>query len=253
MWKEGLFLELVREAELCDRNLPKSSGEMTSEKESKIFSDLILQGRLREAVRFITDRQGGGVMDPNDDAGKPSGKTVLQVLKDKHPEQRIPDEDDFMACEALPVLVEIEITNAHVEKAARKMFGSAGISGFDAFQLQGLLLRHGKHSEKIPSSFVKAKMRQANQIIAWEEIRALKAKRLISLNKLPGVRPIGIGEAPDRCFEKVMSIVTGEDVMDACGADQLCSGVKSGIEGAVHAIDQTFMQNCDDGWGPFAL
>ena len=129
------------------------------------------------------------------------------------------------------------------------MFGSAGISGFDAFQLQGLLLRHGKHSEKLRSSFVKAITRQANQIIAWEEICALKAKRLIALNKLPGVRPIGIGEAPDRCFEKVMSIVTGEDVMDACGADQLCSGVKSGIEGAVHAIDQTFMQNCDDGWG----
>ena len=55
MWKTGLFLELVKEAEQCDRKLPKSSGEMSSDKESKIFSDLILQGRLREAVRFITD------------------------------------------------------------------------------------------------------------------------------------------------------------------------------------------------------
>ena len=171
LWKAGLFLELVREAEQCDRNLPKSSGEMTSEKESKIFSDLILQGRLREAVRFITDRQGGGVMDPHDDAIKPPGKTVLQVLIEKHPEQRIPDEEDFMTCESLPPLVEVEITNAHVEKAARKMYGSAGISGFDAYQLQGVLLRHGKHSEKLRSSFAKATSRQANKIITWEDIR----------------------------------------------------------------------------------
>ena len=61
MWKEGLFLDLIREAEQCDRKLPNSSGVMTSEKEIKIFSDLILQGRLREAVRFITDQQGGAL------------------------------------------------------------------------------------------------------------------------------------------------------------------------------------------------
>ena len=156
MWKDGLFLELIREAEQCDRNLPKSSGKMNEEREAKIFSDLILQGRLREAVRFITDRQGGGVMDPNDDAGKPAGKTVLQVLIDKHPEQRVPDEEDFMPCQALPALFDIDITNAHVEKAARKLSGSAGVSGFDSFQLQRVLLRFGKHSEKLRESFGKA-------------------------------------------------------------------------------------------------
>ena len=41
MWKEGLFLDLIREAEQCDRQLPNSLGVMTSEKETKIFSDLI--------------------------------------------------------------------------------------------------------------------------------------------------------------------------------------------------------------------
>ena len=156
MWKDGLFFELIREAEQCDRNLPKSSGKMNEEREAKNFSDLILQGRLREAVRFITDRQGGGVMDPNDDAGKPTGKTVLQVLIDKHPEQRVPDEEDFMPCQALPALFDIDITNAHVEKAARKLSGSAGVSGFDSFQLQRVLLRFGKHSEKLRESFGKA-------------------------------------------------------------------------------------------------
>ena len=37
--------------------------------------------------------------------------------------------------------------------------------------------------------------------------------------------------------------------MEACGTDQLCSGVKAGIEGAVHTINKTFQENCDAGWG----
>ena len=44
---------------------------MSEDQEANIFSGLILQGRLREAVRFITDRQGGGAMAPDDDAVKP--------------------------------------------------------------------------------------------------------------------------------------------------------------------------------------
>ena len=55
------------------KKLPKSSGKMSEDQEEKIFSALILQGRLWEAVRFITDRQGGGAMAPEDDAVKPFG------------------------------------------------------------------------------------------------------------------------------------------------------------------------------------
>jgi hypothetical protein len=109
---------------------------------------------------------------------------------------------------------------------------------------------YGKHSEKLRESFVQATKIQANKILDWEEVRALKAKRLIALRKMPvGCRPVGIGEAADRCFEKVMGIITGDEVVEACGSDQLCSGVKGGIEGAVHAISETFQEHCDQGWG----
>ena len=46
-----------------------------------------------------------------------------------------------------------------------------------------------------------------------------------------------------------MGLVTKNDAMEACGTDQLCSGVKAGIEGAVHTINKTFQENCDAGWG----
>ena len=91
--------------------------------------------------------------------------------------------------------------------------------------------------------------RQANNILEWEEIRAQKAKREIALKKLPaGVRPIGCGELLDRLCDKVMVFVTEDDVKNSCNADQLCSGIKAGIEGAVHSIRELFDANCDNGF-----
>ena len=184
MWQNGLHEELIKEAEQCDRNLPRSSTKMTEDKEAKIFSNLVLQGRLRDAVRFITDRQGGGVMDPDEVAdGDPNGRTVFDILREKHPDQRVALEEDFLECHVLPNLVDIEVTSAHVEQAAKKISGSAGISGFDSFQLQNVLLKHGQHSKNLRVAFAKMTEKMANKVLKWEEIRALKAKRLIALKK----------------------------------------------------------------------
>ena len=43
-------------------------------------------------------------MDPSDDAVKPVGKTVLEVLIEKYLEQRIPNAEDFMPCDSLPAM-----------------------------------------------------------------------------------------------------------------------------------------------------
>jgi len=99
--------------------------------------------------------------------GKLYDKTVFEVLCDKHPEQKIPEADDFINCENIPPLIDVDITAAHVEQAAKKLSGGAGISGFDSYQLQ--------------------------RVLEWESVRTSKAKRLIALNKLPGVRPVEIG------------------------------------------------------------
>ena len=53
-------------------------------------------------------------MLPHEYAIKPSGKTVLEVLKMKHPEQAESHPDAFVECEELPVLIDVTVTEAHV-------------------------------------------------------------------------------------------------------------------------------------------
>ena len=129
------------------------------------------------------------------------------------------------------------------------MSGGAGVSGLDASQWKDLILNHGGASLQLRESMAKLTMRLANTIVPWDDIRALKAKKLIALDKCPGVRPIGIGDAADRLCAKVMIQITGDDVQQECLSDQICSGIKSGIEGSIHAFCQLFEEFSSDGWG----
>jgi len=62
------------------------------------------------------------------------------------------------------------------------------------------------------------------------------ACRLVALDKQPGVRPIGIGSIFRRLMAKSLIKVIGPQATAACGNFNLCAGLPSGIEGAVHAV-----------------
>jgi hypothetical protein len=66
------------------KKLPNGGNKMSNDKAAAVFSKLVLQGKIREAVRFITDRsENGGVLQPEGNAGK--GKNVKEVLESQHP------------------------------------------------------------------------------------------------------------------------------------------------------------------------
>ena len=72
-------------------------------------------------------------------------------------------------------------------------------------------------------------------------IEPILANRLIPLDKSNGeVRPIGVGEVIRRIIGKCVSRVGKQDVIDACGATQVCAGHKSGSEAAIHAMHNIF-------------
>ena len=85
--------------------------------------------------------------------------------------------------------------------------------------------------------------RLCNAIIPWEDVFALVTSRLIALDKCLGVRPIGIGETLHRVVGKTICLATRIDVTMACGSDQLCGGLSSGIEGDIHSMSSLFVDH----------
>ena len=60
-----------------------------------------------------------------------------------------------------------------------------------------------------------------------------------------------MGETLRRIVGKAVCMATCVDIEDLCGIDQLCGGIRSGIEGAVHAMNDLFAHHHDSvpGWG----
>ena len=93
------------------------------------------------------------------------------------------------------------------------------MSAFDPAQWQNLLLKQGRASENLREAMAALTRRLANNIVEWDDIQAMKANKLIALDKCPGVRPIGVGDVAARLCAKVMIYITGDDVQSECLAD----------------------------------
>jgi len=150
----------------------------------------------------------------------------------------------------LPFFEDSEITVSHILSIAHQLQGGAGPAGCDASHWRDILLRYGTSSACLRDMVVGLCCRLCNSIVPWDDIRALVANRLITLNKCPGVRPIGIGETLCRIIGKAY-LATHLDAALVCGSDQLCVGFQVGIEGAIHGMNELFSayQDQGTGWG----
>ena len=158
---------------------------MNEEQAYAVFSRLVLQNKIREAVRFITDRaENGGILQPDDDAGK--GKSGKEVLEEKHPDQTIQNLDVFLFCDVLPTMVDVDVTTEHVQKVANSRSYGAGVSALDAAQWKNLLLKQGGASANLRESMAALMRLLANSIVEWDYIQTLKAKKVVTLVKCPG-------------------------------------------------------------------
>ena len=242
LWEQGKFQELVFdvEDEVLRRVGARSRNYAEDERLAHSYNERVLSGRLRQAVRRLTERDSGGLLLPTDIDEK-SGLCVEQVLRDKHPPLRDPDltvanPGCFEEYDTTPATVPLSITAETVEKVAARMKGGAGPSGVDAVAMQNWLLRFGAESFALRETLASVAEWLANEEPSWAAYRALMACRLVALNKCPGVRPVGIGEVFRRLMARCVVKVAGHRATASCGTSNLCAGLPAGIEGALHAV-----------------
>ena len=116
----------------CEEYLTSSRREETAEHRAQTYHSLVLRGKLRSAVRWITEREPGGVLQPGRRCEK-TGDRVLEVLRAKHPEARPPTAASltpYTGCP--PELTPVDITNDTVTAVVGRLLGGAGPGGTDA-------------------------------------------------------------------------------------------------------------------------
>jgi hypothetical protein len=149
LWTDGHYNALVQDI-VGEAMRGAGSGRGTVDEDiiARKYNLMVLDGKLRAAVHFATDRSGGRVLLPQDSCTK-TGRPGMEVLRLQHPDTRIPDLEDphciaFEHYNEVPVEIPTNCTSEHLETLALRMSGSAGPSSFDAVMLRNCLLRYGR-------------------------------------------------------------------------------------------------------------
>eukprot|EP00919_Chromeraceae_sp_WS-2016_P005969 GHVR01013979.1.p1 GENE.GHVR01013979.1~~GHVR01013979.1.p1 ORF type:complete len:467 (+),score=48.41 GHVR01013979.1:1308-2708(+) len=111
------------------------------------------------------------------------------------------------------------------------------------------MLKFGKLSLTLREATATLTNRLTNTVVPWTDIHGLMANKLIAIDKKPGVRPIGIGEALRRLIAKAVLLETKEEAQIACGTIQTCTGLPGGVEATIHTARQIHTENKHKGWG----
>ncbi len=159
----------------------------------------------------------------------------------QHPDTRISNLKDphciaFEHYNEVPVEIPMDCTSEDLETLALRMGGSAGPSSFDAVMLRNCLLWYGRALGKLRQELVNWVEWLSNESPPWAAYRALMSRRLVALDKQPGVWPVAIGKIWQRCIAKGNLVGSGAEAKRTCGSVQLCAGLEAGIEGALHAV-----------------
>ena len=115
--------------------------------------------------------------------------------------------------------------------------------------MKRLLLNYGGHSARLQNSIAKFASWLSNSNVDWAAYRGLMMCREVAIDKMPSVRPLGIGDILRRLISKCVLEATGAQATAACGADQLCVGLKLGCEGGVHGMSALWDELLPSGEG----
>ena len=123
---------------------------------------------------------------------------------------------------------------------ALKTQGAAGPSGLNADFVRTLLCISifGEVAVDLRKALASLARKMATE--KCQDIETLIARRLIPLDRNPGVRPITMGEVFAPILDKCVMTIMREDVKLAAGNLQVCVGHQAGGEAAIQAMKEIF-------------
>ena len=213
---------------------------------ARSFHEIVLLGKLRQAVCRATDREGGGCLLLDNQYTK-TGQPVAEVLWKNHLDMRVtsvenPTCTSFEEYEDISKMVPLDFTEDDVMWVASKLSGAAGALGAEVMELRNWLLRFGCASVEFIVVVFSLVDWMAKSSPPWALTGGSLAWCLVALDKRPRVRPVGIGETLRRYLAKLLMRAAGEQAKTAYGNLQLCAGLKASIEGATHAVVQRILE-----------
>ena len=246
LWMSGDITGLLVEGCTIQQRLTTryNRSQRTPSQMAQVFAKLMMEGKVRAALRLISEENGGGTLDLNSQVAPHAHETVREALLKKHPSAEPPRQSALVTGETPandphPVLFD-GIDGDMIQSTALKTDGAAGPSGLDAAAWRRMCSFFKTCSTELCDALAAVARRICSSYVDPSSLTAYVACRLIALDKCPGVRPIGIGEVSRRIIGKAIIKTIGREIREATDPLQTCAGHLSGCEAAVHAMHQVF-------------
>ena len=243
-WKNGDMRSLMDENnEIQKRLKSRKNGGDKGDQKQKSFVKLMLLGKIGDAAKKINNEDSiKGVHDLDEE--------IKNILQQKHPPSKDPAEHIILpqtSARPQPVMYE-EITADFVYRTAKRMKGSGGPTLIDSDAWKQFLCSkaNGKAGTDLCQAVADMTKILCTVDVHHDCLTEFIAGRLVPLDKgmtkdgTPGVRPVGVGEVLRRLVGKLLIGVIKEDITTAAGPLQTCTGIKAGIEAAIHAMRKVF-------------
>ena len=181
MWNKVDFDGLVKEAERSDRSLQPRTKFVDQDKSYTVtlFTRLMLQGKVKAAVRWLSDNTRRKVLCPDDKVPVKfsDGFTVYSSVTDVTSQTPCSSDPTPLGSFVLPGFEDVEVTGNVIQRAASAIQGSAGLVA-----VIHALLRYHAHSSCLRDQVASL---ASNSIIPWSDIRGFVASRLIAWIRIP--------------------------------------------------------------------
>ena len=181
------------------------------------------KGDVDSAIKLITNNMQNGILLLTD--------TTLKLLKQKHPKSA-PATEEVLLPDPPQSIHQIKYENTNVDavrNTALKTKGGSGPSGMDADGWKRILT--SKQFAESSTDLCTTIVNMINKLCIDKDLantlEAFLSCRLIPLDKIPGLQPIGIEEVLRRIVGKGIVFTLRDDIITSVGPLQVCTGQES--------------------------